>query len=137
MKNIIQKKGFTMIEVLIVIPIVLLSIGVFISAIVSMTGEVLVSRSSTNLAYEIQDALNKIEQDVSISNGFQSFTDTVAPQGYNNDNEGFSNITPEYDQSLILISQATTTNPLLNSLSKKIFIPVAYANTSATCGNSV
>ncbi len=107
--------GFTLVEVLIVAPIVILMIGVFISSIVSMTGDVLSTRSGATLSYNIQDALGRIERDVNLSGGFLS-TNNVAlmsPQGYNNDSTNFDNAnsSSSIGPMLILNAYATTSNP--------------------------
>jgi competence protein ComGC len=106
--------GFTIVEVLIIAPIVILMIGIFISAIVSMTGEVLSSRGSNDMAYSVQNALDKIQQDVKLSGGFLSTNNIVlsSPQGYNNDTTNFDNASATVGDSLILNAYATTNNPL-------------------------
>ena len=58
------QQGFTLIEMLVIAPIVVLAIGAFLTVIISMTGEVLASRGANTLTYNIQDALNRIDQDV-------------------------------------------------------------------------
>ncbi|MFZ2991929.1 MAG: hypothetical protein WA087_03650 [Candidatus Saccharimonadales bacterium] len=109
-------RGFTIVEVLIIAPIVILMIGIFISAIVSMTGEVLSSRGSNDMAYDIQNALDKIQQDVKLSGGFLSTNNIIlsAPQGYNDDTTNFdnANANASIGDALILNSYATTNNPL-------------------------
>jgi hypothetical protein len=109
-----QGQGFTIVEVLIIAPIVILMIGIFISAIVSMTGEVLSSRGSNDMAYDVQNALDKIQQDVKLSGGFLSTNNVVlsTPQGYNNDTTNFDNASASTGDSLILNSYATINNPL-------------------------
>lgn len=92
--------GFTIVELLVVAPIVILVIGGFIGAIIAMTGNVLVTRSANQLVYNIQDALDRIESDVRISGGF-----LTASTGFSYDNP-----------SLILNSYATTNNPASSAL---------------------
>ena len=108
--------GFTLIEMLVVAPIVLLVIGVFIAAIINITGEVLSTRNANNLSYNIQDALSRIEQDVKLSGGFLSTNNITltSPQGYNNDTTNFHNIDATTGTMLILNSYTTTNNPLNN-----------------------
>lgn len=78
--------GFTLIEVLVVAPIVILTIGAFIALVVTLTGNSLVSRESSILQYNAQDALSRIDQDVRTSISFLAVNDiTLAagnPQGY-------------------------------------------------------
>jgi len=117
MKHTQQQKGFTLIEMLVVAPIVILTIGAFLTVIISMTGEVLASRASNNLSYTVQDALNHIDQDVKMSSGFLA-TDNIpvslfgTAQGYNNDTTRFTNIGGASGTSLILNMVATDTNPV-------------------------
>src|SRR6185437_11905407 len=90
-----EQKGFTIVELLVIAPIVILTIGAFVTVIVNMTGDVLAARTSTLLAYNVQNALNKINADVNLSSTFlaqtnltEGVTTTIplsAPQGYNDD----------------------------------------------------
>ena len=123
-----QQKGFTLVEMLVVAPIVILAIGAFLTAIISMTGEVLASRASNSLSFNVQDALNRIEQDVKLSNSFlatnniplDSSTNAVTTnhyQGYNDDTTAFTSIGGTSGTSLILSMVATTTNPISTSSS--------------------
>jgi len=111
-----NQKGFTLVEMLVVAPIVILAIGAFLTAIISMTGEVLASRASNNLTYNIQDALGRIEQDVKQSNSFLATNNVLgANQGYNDDATAFTNIAGASGTSLILNMVATTGNPVSTS----------------------
>jgi len=105
--------GFTLIEMLVVAPIVLLVIGVFIAAIINITGEVLSARSANSLSYNIQDALSRIEQDIKLSGGFLSTNNITltSPQGYNDDTTNFHNIDQTTGTMLILNSYTTANNP--------------------------
>jgi len=115
-----RQHGFTLVEMLIIAPIVILVIGAFLTAIIGMTGEVIASRASNALSYNVQDALNRIEQDVKQSSGFLATTTLpVAPpairnsvQGYNDDITDFTNIGGTSNTSIILNMVATTGNPL-------------------------
>ena len=115
-KNNHWSKGFSLVEMLIVIPIVIIMIGVFVTAIVTMTGDVLSTRATNALAYNIQDALSRIKNDVKLSGAFLATNDIIltSPQGYNNDTTNFDNANsdPEIGQILILKTYATTSNPL-------------------------
>jgi hypothetical protein len=104
---------------LVVAPIVILAIGAFITVIVSMTGEVLSSRASNNLAYDVQDALARIEQDVKLSTGFLA-TNSIAvtssnKQGYNNDATAFTSSAGASGTTLILNMLVTNDNPASTS----------------------
>lgn len=118
-----MKRGFTIVEMLIIAPIVILVIGIFISAIVSMTGDALATRSSNALAYSIQDALNRIEQDIKSSGAFLA-TNNIAlasPQGYDDDTANFHNADATNGTMLILNSYATDKNPL-DPAQKKAYV---------------
>ncbi len=108
------QKGFTIVELLIIAPIVILVIGAFISVIVNMTGEVLMARGANAMAYNIQDALNRIEADVKLSTTFLSTNNVTltSPQGFNDDTTAFHNVSTTNSDQLILNTLATTGNPL-------------------------
>jgi len=108
----ITKNGFTAVEVLIIAPIVVLVIGIFITLIVNMTGQVLATKSANTLTYNIQDALNLIEQDVKSSNSYLATNNIslISPQGYDNATADFRNI--DNGTMLILSNYATTSSPL-------------------------
>ncbi len=113
--------GFTLVEMLVVAPIVILAIGAFIVLIVSLTGEVMSSRGSNLLAYNIQDTLSRIEEDVRLSAGYLSKNDialtSTNPQGRNTGDTldtttDFTLLDSTYGQSLILKSYVTSGNPV-------------------------
>ncbi len=109
--------GFTIVELLIIAPIVILTIGTFITVIVNMTGEVLATRSSNVLAYSIQDALDRIESDVKLSTTFLAVNNVALPvashQGYDDNTANFANVdNGTKGNMLILNTLATTGNPL-------------------------
>lgn len=119
-RNIKSKKnGFTLVEMLVVAPIIILMIVVFIGAMITMTGDVLATRASSALSLNIQDALSRIEQDVKSSGGYLSSNNILltSPQGYNNDTTKFHNANSANDigDTLILNSYATTKNPISSS----------------------
>ena len=122
-KNIsISRNGFTLVEMVIIAPIVILLIGGFISAIVSMTGAVIASRASSSLAINIQDALNRIDVDVKASTSLLSINSIkplTTPQGYNDDMTDFTNVGAN-GTMLIISTNATTGNPL-NASSNTVY----------------
>lgn len=117
-------KGFTLVEMMVVAPIVIIFIGGFISAIVSLTGEAMASRGANLLTYNVQEALNRIEEDVKLSNTYlaaNSVNISTTKQGYGGSvsagsTVNFSNIdnTPSGGSpaSLIINSLATNKNPM-------------------------
>jgi len=129
---IIKKiRGFTIVEMLIVAPIVILVIGIFITAVVNMTGDVLATRASNVLSYNIQDALNRIEQDVDSSGGYLATNNITltSPQGYDDITASFKNVGAN-GTMLILNTYATTSSPL-NSTS------IVYTPSPNLCGSNL
>jgi hypothetical protein len=111
--SINKSNGFTIVEMIVIAPIVILVIGVFIYAIVTMTGDVMATRSANKVAYDIQDALNRIESDVKTSNGWLNTSFSTSLQGLNNDDTAFS----KSSSTLIISTFATTDNPLSSTRS--------------------
>ena len=62
-KNVVVKhsvsRGFTLVEMMVIAPIVILAIGAFITLIVNLTGEIMSSRGSNMVTYNVQNALNQ------------------------------------------------------------------------------
>lgn len=115
----LKKSGFTIVEVLIIAPITILSIGALILMIVALTGNVLKTRGANTMAYQVQDALNVIEQDIKLSGAFLSIsnvTPVVSPQGFDNGTASFSNIGANGNM-LILNTYATKQDPNTNPAS--------------------
>jgi len=137
----IRTAGFTLIEMLVIAPIVILAIGAFLTVIISMTGEVLASRGANTLAYNVQDAMNRIEQDVKLSTTFLATNNVAlcatacAPtevRGFNNDNTKFTNYSfGTSGKSLILNMLVTSGNPL--SASSGV---VYLADKPSACGST-
>ncbi len=125
--------GFTLVEMLIVAPIVLLTIAIFIGTILYLTGETLVARTSNILAYEVQDSLNSIEYDVATSGAFLATNSvTIAsPQGYNNATQNFANASTANGTMLIINTSATSDSPYW---SDRQVIPLQ--NMPHACGSS-
>lgn len=113
-----SKAGFTLVEMLVVAPIVILAIGSFIAVIINLTGEVLSTRASNTVTYNIQDALDRIEDDITRSTGFLS-TNSIAftaanPQGSGpvGSTNNFLSTNATDGPSLILSALVTDGNPL-------------------------
>jgi hypothetical protein len=132
--SIIKQKaasGFTLVEVLIIAPVVILVISGFVALIVVLVGDVLAVRDRNNMSYEIRDSLDRIEQDVRISTQFLVTSSTLqSPQGSNNNFTGtaaFSN-----SNSLILGTLTTDKNPV-DSTRQLIY----YAKQPNDCGSAL
>lgn len=130
-----NQKGFTLIEMLVIAPIVILAIGAFLTVIITMVGEVLASRASNALTYNVQDAMNRIEQDVKLSTTFLATNNVTLTageaQGYNDDATNFTNVGGTSGTSIILNMLVTNGNPL--STSSAI---VYLNNTPNSCGST-
>lgn len=96
---------------LVISPIVILAIGGFIAVMVSMVGSVLATRDQSQMIYQSQDALSRIENDIRLSAEFLTTTGTlITPQGSNNNFTGTSAFT-NTTNTLILSTLGTTKNP--------------------------
>jgi type II secretory pathway pseudopilin PulG len=131
-----RNNGFTTVEVMVIAPIVILVLAVFVVAIVTMVGDVLASRKQNTIAYDIQDALNRINQDVKVSGGYLA-TNNIAltsPQGINNDTTSFDNSnSATYGTPLILNSYATTGNPFGSATTRDV---VYLSNSPNLCSSA-
>ncbi len=99
---------------MVVAPVVILTIGAFVTVIIGLTGDVLASRASNAALFNIQDGLNRMEQDIKLSSGFLA-TNNITPQtgqGFDNGTAGFKNVDTTNGTMLILNSIATTGNPI-------------------------
>lgn len=120
-------RGFTLVEVLIIAPIVVLVIGGFVGLMMALVGDVLLTRDQNVMAYETQDALDRIEQDTRIGTQFlDSSRALTAPQGKNDGTGAFTS-----SDSLIMGALATDRNPA--SPERQL---IYYADQPAACGSS-
>lgn len=122
-----KRPGFTLVEILVVVPIVILVIAVLIGFLVTLTGDALMSRERSSMVYTTQDALHQIERDIRISTGFLSTTGSLpSPQGSNQATAAFSSPSTQ----LILRQYATIGSPY-DSDRKLAY----YANEPNPCGS--
>ncbi len=122
------QKGFTLVEILIIAPIVIIVISGFVALMISIVGDVLTSRDQSNMSYEIQDGLDRIEQDIRLTTQFLATSDTqIAPQGSDSNFTGTAAFTSS--NSLVMGGLATDKNPADNTR-KLIF----YAKQPNDCG---
>ncbi len=101
--------GFTVVEVAVVIPIMLVVIGAFIMTIINFTAQAVDARHGNATATRVQQVLNRIADDVAGSEGFLATNDftPVSPQGYNDSTTAFNNS----PNTLILKMPLTKKNP--------------------------
>lgn len=106
--------GFTLVEILVIAPIVILVISGFVALIVVLTGDVLRSGETNKIIYNTQVALNSFEDDVRLTTQFLTTSMTpTSPQGLNNDNTAFVLSGPVATTTFgIYKALATTKNPL-------------------------
>ncbi len=102
--------GFTLIEILIIAPVVIIVISGFIALIISMVGDVLSIRDRNNMAFEIRNTLDRIEQDTRLSTQFLTTTNALpSPQGSDSNFTGTAAFTNS--NALLLGSLTTDKNP--------------------------
>jgi len=103
-----NSRGFTLIEILIIAPIVIIAISGFVAVMISLVGKTMLTRDQSLMAYNINDGLGRIEEDVRLSAKFLTTTGSLpSPQGKNNDTTAFTN----GSNTLILNALATDSNP--------------------------
>lgn len=121
--------GFTLIEMLIIAPLVIIMIGTFVGIMMNMVSDSLVTRSQNLMAYDTQTALDTIEQDAFLTTQFYSTSGTLAsPQGSDNDFAGTAAFSSS--NSLVMSTFTTTKNPA--DTSRQL---VYYANQPNACGS--
>lgn len=105
--------GFTLVEVLIVAPIVILVVGIFIAAMTYLTGDALQESARVKLLNDTHAALERIENDTKMSGAFLSVNNMtiVSPQGFNDTTQAFTNTGLATGPALVLNSYATDRNP--------------------------
>lgn len=108
-----KQAGFTLIEMLVVVPMVMLIVTIIIGFMVTLTGDALRSRERTNLVYEVHTALDRIEQDARISTGFVASRLVDSPQGPGSAGAtGTFSAASTPQNTLIMTQNATTKSPV-------------------------
>jgi type II secretory pathway pseudopilin PulG len=105
--------GFTLVEVLVVAPIVILVIGAFVAGLMYLTGDALLESRKVKLINDTQTVLDRIEDDVKMSGAFLAVNNMTltTPQGYNDATANFTNVGLSTGPALILNSFVTNSNP--------------------------
>ena len=123
-----RASGFTLIEMLIIAPVVIIVISGFIALMINMVGDVLVTRDQNALTYETQDALNRIEQDTRLTTQFLATSGTfTAPQGSDSNFTG----TNAFSSTNTLIMSGLTTDKNPSDATRQL---VFYAGQPNLCG---
>lgn len=108
-----RRLGFTLVEIMIIAPIVILFIGAFIALVVNLTGESLRLREKNEATYNVQETLKNIRSEVALATSFQTTTGNLAsPQGKNSSTLPFTNTTANEPDTLIMKATATTKSPI-------------------------
>lgn len=122
--------GFTLIEVLVISPILILTIGGFVYTLTTIVSDALAIRDTNTMVYETQTALDRIEQDARLSIQFPSSTGALpSPQGSDSGFTGTASFSAG-SNVLIMSTLSTSINPL--DPSRQV---VYYASPNA-CGST-
>ncbi len=134
-----RARGFTLVEIMIIAPVVILVIGGFIGLIIVMTGDVLRMSENNRTVYNAQTALDIIEQDVKLTTEFRATSYTpIVPYGRNETTATYdvvANLSPNLTDdfpSFILRTSATDKSPL--DTTRQI---LHRANSPYACANSL
>lgn len=127
-----RSAGFTLVEILIIAPIVIIALSGFIALMVSVVGKVLVVRDQSSMAYDAQNSLDQIEEDARLSAKFLATTGTLpSPQGSDNNYTGTAAFSSSSANTLILNTLITDRNPR-NSGRQLVY----YDNQPNPCGST-
>lgn len=99
--------GFTLVEIAVVAPIVILIIGIFIGIAVALTGNALEARGTSIAIHEANAAIKQIKHDIRTSQNFLS-ANTIPLQSGQGRNGYTSNFTNSDGSTLILSQYAYT-----------------------------
>lgn len=128
-----KSKGFTLIELMVIAPLVILLIGGVVAAMIHTASEAVTVRAKNELTYSMQDALDRMESDIELSTRFLSTTDfdidLVSPQGFDNATADFDNIKND-TSALLLLTPLTDKNPV--DTTRRL---VHYSTGSNGCAN--
>lgn len=130
-KNPSGQRGFTLVEMLVVAPLIILLLGAMIAYITTLTGDSLKLREEGDMAYNIQAALDSIEADSIKATKFLDTSGTLpTPQGKNNGTAAFTTTDPTpSDRALVMGTIATDKDPINPSRT-----PIYYVNQPSPCG---
>lgn len=120
--------GFTLIEMLVVVPTAIMVIVAIIGGMIILVGDALAANGRVVATYNTQDALNRIESDVRASTAFNDTLTPPSPQGRDNMAQPFSYAGTG---DLIITQQATSAAP--EATARNL---IYYANQPASCTNT-
>ena len=102
-----KSRGFTLVEMLVVAPLMVIVIATIVGFMLALIGNVLIANQRSQAQYDLQDTLSQIESDAYVSTSFLTTLSPPAPQGEDNGTAAFSSSTSD----LIFNQYATTGNP--------------------------
>lgn len=112
-----SSRGFTLVEILVIAPLIIITVAIFVALIITITGDVLRTKGSNDLIYNTQDTLNRIEQDANLAVEFRATSYTpLSPNGItgttNFDGSSAFTVGGSSPARLILRSLSTDKQPL-------------------------
>jgi len=120
-----RQRGFTLVEMLIVAPLIVLVIATLVGFLLGLVGDSVVANTRTQAVYDIQTALTQIERDSFLGTQFMSTYVPNSPQGKDDSVKAFK--TTEGD---IIINQFGTTSDPTDATRAIVY----YANQPQACG---
>lgn len=126
--------AFTLVEMLIIAPIMILIITGFIAVMINMTGSVLVSQESTAATYNTNTALDQIEKDIQNALQFPTSTAAVASPEGPNDSAGIWS--SGASGPLVLSTLATTLSQTYNGSTPNSLVYLNNQPNACSSGNA-
>ncbi len=109
----VRVAAFTLVEMLIIVPIVMLVVSSMVVAITVLSTDALQVRTRTETTYEMQNALDTLEKSVVKTMKFPAaITGLTNGQGSNNLTASFTSLSGTSNDVLLLALPATDKNPL-------------------------
>ena len=105
--------AFTLVELMVAIPMVIVVLGIIIGLMIALVGNVITSNAKNQMIYDVQTALNQIEQDAFLSTSFVNTYTAPSPQ-MKNDTSGIYDATPAagVTPDIVFNQLGTTKNPM-------------------------
>lgn len=133
-----RRQGFTLVEMMVAIPVAILVVVVLVAFMIMLVGSVYTSAGRVGAVYRAQDTLDRIEQDVRYGGAFLGSTGTLPPyQGSDATATSAGTgkaFTPSSSSSTLVIQQyATTASPYSSS---RELVYYAYPDSTACSQNT-
>lgn len=119
-----RQLGFTLVEMLVVAPLIVLVIATLVGFLLGLVGDSVVANTRTQAVYDIQSALTQIERDSFLGTQFMSSYVPHSPQGEDGGVGAFSTSTGD-----IIINQFGTTSDPTDATRAVVY----YANQPQAC----